>query len=571
MVSRRDGLLLAITLLAVGAFKLAQSTACKCNHMSSCLIADVDNRALSQLSQNCPAGLGHLNDLLIVRYNDTKLTADAFASCGNLTMLEIFAGWLSAIEPGAFGKIPDLVKIVIQHNHLRNLEDNTFQGLGNLRLLYLLSCEITTISENAFAGLKSLSQLVLTNNKLTHLPAALLRPTPRLRSIVLNHNLIGEVPAGFFDDFDDIFRLDLSNNRLTSFEFPLLNASLLVLHNNSLTKLYLNGHPSIIGADHNRIAEISGTGENVTILILNDNAITDITPLAGMKKLQKLILNNNPLQPNTVFSTHTSLEHLDLSNTSLVITEKTFANLSYLQLLDLSYNGLAEIDFRMFASLTELQILNVAFNRIEKINFIELREYLPNLHVLEICGNGWNSTYMQTTLEHMNHYKLSADMQGLSQFFLFTTMFVELCTAQTETTTKPNLDYEAYQSKEFADIVDLDLAELYPPSSPATTTTETQALLSTVRTNRVPQEETTSADPPPAKKAVSLVNTKPTPAKQQPIVEASPLYLTFQVFVYLFAVVGVTSLVVLAYYIRQRRFNIRRISPMDIPDSVRLV
>ncbi|XP_052869823.1 leucine-rich repeat-containing protein 15-like [Anopheles cruzii] len=569
MVSRRDGLLLAITLLAVGAFKLAQSTACKCNHLSSCLIADVDNRKLSNMRLVCPGGLSHLNDLLIVRYNDTKLTADAFASWGNLTMLEIFAGSLTAIEPGAFEKTPDLVKIVIQHNQLRTLEDNTFQGLGNLRLLYLLSCEIASISENAFVGLHSLSQLVLTNNKLTHLPAPLLRPTPRLRSIVLNNNMIGDVPAGFFDDFEDIFRLDLSNNRLTSFDFPLLNVSLLLLYNNSLTKLHLNGYPSLIKADHNRIAEISGTGENVTTLILNDNAITDITPLAGMKKLLKLILNNNPLQPNTVFSTHTSLEQLILSNASIVVTEQTFANLSYLELLDLSYNGLAEIDFRMFASLTELQILNVAFNRIAKINFIELREYLPNLHVLEICGNGWNSTYMQTTLEHMNHYKLSADMQGLSQFFLFTSMFVELCAAQTETTTKPNADYEAYHSKEFADVVEQDLAELYPLSSPGPIIIETQT--STVRTNRVFQEETT-VDPPPAKKAISLVNNKPTPANQQPaVVGASPLYLTFQVLVYLFAVVGVASLVVLAYYIRQRRFNIRRISPMDIPDSVRLV
>ncbi|XP_049531307.1 insulin-like growth factor-binding protein complex acid labile subunit [Anopheles darlingi] len=575
-MAHRKGVLVGVAILAlcVAAGSTSMSM-CQCSLTHSCVIGNVNGVQLSTNAMQCSLNQTDISDLLIVRYNDTVLRADAFGPFVNLTMLEIFHGSMAVIVPGAFAKVPNMLKIVIQHNKLVIVEDNTFAGLDELRLLSLAFNNLTSISAGAFAGLKNLSYLVLTGNSLTHLPAPLFEPTPKLMTIVMNHNELAYLPAPLFDPLSYISRLDLSYNQLQTFKFPKLNVTLLTVQNNSLTELALNDHVVYLKAEHNQISSLTGTGTNLTTLLLNDNAITDVTPLLGMKKLTKLSLNDNPLKPSTVFNGFDGLHQLMLSNTSIQLTEQTFANLSHLELLDLSYNGLTELDFHLFSSLIDLEILIVAFNKIETINFIELRENLPNLHVLEICGNGWNSTYLKTVLTHMRRYHLSADMQGLSSFFLFSPMFVELCSTAPTPTPTSDEDDSLYSE----DIIDKDFQEFYP-TTPEPSTTE-KILRTMLSTSKSVMPEASTPKSMLRKQAIALLETDadmgpagdgaPVPPNPQPTSASSPLMMTFQVFVYLFAVFGVVSLAVLGYYMRQRRFDVRRISPMDIPDSVRLV
>uniref|UniRef100_A0A2M4BJC0 Putative carboxypeptidase n subunit 2 n=1 Tax=Anopheles marajoara TaxID=58244 RepID=A0A2M4BJC0_9DIPT len=573
-MAHRKGVLLGVAILALCVAGASTSMSmCQCSLTHSCVIGNVNGEQLSTNAMQCSLNQTDIEDLLIVRYNDTVLKAGAFGQFVNLTMLEIFHGSMEAIESGAFAKMPGMLKIVIQHNKLVTLNDNTFDGLDELRLLSLAFNNLTTISAGAFAGLKNLSYLVLTGNTLSQLPATLFQPTPKLSTIVMSHNELTNLPTGLFDPLGYVARLDLSYNKLQSFQFPKLNVTLLMLQNNSLTDLSLNDHVVYLKAEHNRISRLTGTGTNLTTLILSDNAITDVAPLLGMKKLTKLALNGNPLKPTTVFNGFDALLQLMLSKTNLQITEQTFANLSNLELLDLSYNGLTELDFHMFSSLIDLEVLIVAFNRIEKINFIELRENLPNLHVLEICGNGWNSTYLKTVLTHMRRYHLSADMQGLSSFFLFSPMFVELCSTAPHPAPTSDEDDSLYSE----DIIDKDFQEFYPTTPEPTGTTE-KILRTMLSTSKTAMPEASTPKSMLRKQAIALLETDadagdgvPVPPNPQPTSASSPLMITFQVFVYLFAVFGVVSLAVLGYYMRQRRFDVRRISPMDIPDSVRLV
>uniref|UniRef100_A0A182TNR0 Uncharacterized protein n=1 Tax=Anopheles melas TaxID=34690 RepID=A0A182TNR0_9DIPT len=406
----------------------------------------------------CPANIMNINDLLILRYNDTILTVDSFAPFTNLTSIEIFQGSLSRIEPGAFEKTPALFKIIIRSNVLSALEDYTFRGLDALHILYLISNNLTSIAPNAFYGLKNLTQLVLSGNQITQLPPTLFSTTPMLRSVSLSNNMLTVLPAGIFDSIDYLFKLDLSYNQLKTFDIPDLKVTLLFLHNNSLTSLHVSDHVKVVQANHNRIEKLSGIGFNITDLLLSDNAITDVTPIMLMKNISKLSLSNNPLQPDSVFGSLEHLEELFLSHTSIMVNEQTFANLSWMSLLDLSYNNMTELDFRMFSSMNKLKSLIVAYNRIETINFIELREYLPELRVLEICGNGWNATYMERMLSKMRKHKLRADMQGLSNSLIFSSVFVELCSAGVETTTKAANDYSDYYAEDFGDGIEQEIA-----------------------------------------------------------------------------------------------------------------
>uniref|UniRef100_A0A2M4ANS3 Putative carboxypeptidase n subunit 2 n=1 Tax=Anopheles triannulatus TaxID=58253 RepID=A0A2M4ANS3_9DIPT len=571
----RKGVLVGVAILALCVASASTSMSmCQCSLSHSCVIGNVNASQLSTNGMQCSLNQSDIVDLLIVRYNDTVLKAGALREFVNLTMLEVFHGSMEIIEPGAFAKMPSLMKIVIQHNKLITVKGNTFAGLDELRLLSLAFNNLTSISAAAFAGLKNLSYLVLTGNALSTLPAILFEPTPKLTTITLSHNAITSLPATLFDPLSYVSRLDLSNNQLESFQFPKLNVTLLVLQNNSLAELGLNDHVVYLKAEQNRISRLTGTGANLTTLILSENAITDLTPLLGMKKLSKLSLNGNPLEPNTVFNGFEGLHQLMISKTNIQITEQTFANLSQLELLDLSYNGITELDFHMFSSLIDLEILIVAFNQIETINFIELREFLPNLHVLEICGNGWNSTYLKSVLTHMRRYHLSADMQGLSSFFLFSPMFVELCSTTPSATPSSDEDDTLYPEE-----VDKDFQEFYPTTAAPSTT---EKILRTMLSTRKPAlSEASTQKAMLRKQAIALLETGadvgpagddvPVPPNPEPTSASSPLKITFQVFVYMFAVFGVVSLAMLAYYMRQRRFDVRRISPMDIPDSVRLV
>ncbi|XP_035783433.1 leucine-rich repeat-containing protein 15-like isoform X2 [Anopheles albimanus] len=562
-MAHRKGVLVGAAILALCVASASTSMSmCQCSLTHSCVIGNVNGVQLSTNAMQCSLNQTDISDLLIVRYNDTELKAGAFSPFVNLTMMEIFHGSMESIEPGAFAKLSGLLKIVIQHNKLVSLEDNTFAGLDELRLLSLAFNNLTSIGAGAFEGLKNLSYLVLTGNSLSQLPAALFQPTPKLTTIALNHNKLTNLPVGLFDPLSYVSRLDLSQNQLQAFQFPKLNVTLLMLQNNSLTDLALNDHVVYLKAEHNRISRLTGTGANLTTLMLSENAITDVAPLLGMKKLTKLALNANPLKPTTVFNGFDTLLQLMLSKTHIQITEQTFANLSHLELLDLSYNGITELDFHMFSSLIELEVLIVAFNRIEKINFIELRENLPNLHVLEICGNGWNSTYLTTVLTHMRRYHLSADMGGLSSFFLFSPMFVELCSKAPQPPPTSAEDDSLYSEE----IIDKDFQEFYPTTpDPSTAMPHASTPKSMLRKQAIALLETDADMGPTDGDGV------PVPPNPQPSSAASPLMMAFQVFVYLFAVFGVVSLVVLGYYMRQRRFDVRRISPMDIPDSVRLV
>uniref|UniRef100_A0A182K4A9 Leucine rich immune protein (Coil-less) n=1 Tax=Anopheles christyi TaxID=43041 RepID=A0A182K4A9_9DIPT len=568
------GILVGITLNALVSYETADAALCMC-HPSSCVVINANSSMLSHPELYCPANMMSINDLLILRYNDTILTVDSFAPFTNLTSVEIFQGSLSRIEPGAFEKTPALFKIIVRSNVLSTLEDYTFRGLDGLHILYLISNNLTTIAPNAFYGLKNLTYLVLSGNQITQLPSTLFSSSPLLRSVSLNNNMLTGLPTGIFDNIDSLFKLDVSYNQLSEFDFPDLQVTLLFLHNNSLTSLQVGDHVKVVQAHQNRIRTISGSGFNLTDLLLSDNAIADVTPIMAMKNLSKLSLSNNPLRPDSTFGSLDRLEELFLSRTNLMISEQTFANLSWMTLLDLSYNNLTQLDFSMFAAMNKLKSLIVAYNRIETINFIELREYLPELRVLEICGNGWNATYLERMLGKMRKHKLRADMQGLSHSLIFSSVFVELCSAGVETSTKPSFDYSDYYSEDFGDGIEQEIAE-YTTSSPrpqprVSESAKAGHVSSTSKpmTTMVPMF---ALEPTASVRLNTMVTADVIlPAEQQPVVGSSPLYITFQVLVYTFSVFGIVCLVVLGYYMRKRRFDVRRATSIDSADSVRLV
>ena len=107
-------------------------------------------------------------------------------------------------------------------------------------------------------------------------------------------------------------------------------------------------------------AKERGDGE----LILRDNNITDLTPLAELTKLEYLSLSENQLTDLTPLAKLTKLETLDLSRNQL-IDLTPLARLTNLTSLNLMGNQL--IDISPLARLTNLKVLYLRENQITDI------------------------------------------------------------------------------------------------------------------------------------------------------------------------------------------------------------
>jgi Leucine-rich repeat (LRR) protein len=97
-------------------------------------------------------------------------------------------------------------------------------------------------------------------------------------------------------------------------------------------------------------------------------------------QLEKLFLQNNSLTLITsdLFSTLSQLKVLNLSRNSIsshLISAQTFAGLTGLTVLDLSFNKLTKLDGEIFSKLVSLQQLFVDHNQ---VSILEKKFYVAN-------------------------------------------------------------------------------------------------------------------------------------------------------------------------------------------------
>jgi Leucine-rich repeat (LRR) protein len=139
---------------------------------------------------------------------------------------------------------------------------------------------------------------------------------------------------------------------------------------------------------------------SATLLFLNNNEITDLSPLAGLAKLESLYLDNNQISDLTLLKGLTSLEFLLLDNNE--ITDLTpLAGLTNLEELFLSSNQISDLsplkgltkmeglylrgneisDISLLARFTNLERLNLQGNPISEDQMAMLKKALPNCKI----------------------------------------------------------------------------------------------------------------------------------------------------------------------------------------------
>lgn len=200
--------------------------------------------------------------------------------------------------------------------------------------------------------------------------------------ITLQSSYILELPADSFDNFTSLMELDangLSMTKITeAFKSPERGHPFekIDMYNNSLTY----------------IDELTfQTLETLKILNLEFNHIESIHEKAFEKtKLNQLILSNNRLQ-NIIFLNHIpKIIDLDLSFNNIgghLHRANTFSNLNTLKKLNLSSIGFSRIPvFGLFSPLLNLENLDLSKNGIKNLNIIALYS-MSNLRYLDLSNN----------------------------------------------------------------------------------------------------------------------------------------------------------------------------------------
>ncbi|XP_077385935.1 fibromodulin a [Festucalex cinctus] len=203
----------------------------------------------------------------------------------------------------AMPAIPSRIKyLYLQNNAITAIPDSALVNASNLVWLMMHYNQLTSggISEKAFSTLERLERFYLQHNNLTSIP----RNLPRtLRDLRINHNNIEKVTPSDLQGMDNLTILHLHDNAITD-----MGASL-----KSLTSL------TLLDVSANKLTKVpEALPEQLHQLYLDSNSIASLPEgfLAAFTQLQYLRLAHNQLTdtglPSNIFNV-TGLVELDLS------------------------------------------------------------------------------------------------------------------------------------------------------------------------------------------------------------------------------------------------------------------
>ncbi|XP_011875216.1 PREDICTED: chaoptin [Vollenhovia emeryi] len=280
--------------------------------------------------------------------NISHLSADTFYGTPDLKNLYLQNNFLATIDPGTFA-FPHLEILNLGNNKINTLRKQSFHGLESLQWLNLGGNEIAQLSTEQFRNLKSLRILNLSNNKIRSLPKDVFQGT-RLEILDLSHNKFTVVPSSSFLEVGYTLRdLNMAENfldHLDSTAFPTSQLVSLNLAQNRLT-------------------------------ILPDNSFV------ALGKLLSLNVSQNILQANfkELFHYLPDLRHLYLANCGL--RSIPLLPLTYLNILDLSFNNVDETTDKQFKDLGGLKIFLLVNNSLTLMPGVRL----SLLRELDVSGN----------------------------------------------------------------------------------------------------------------------------------------------------------------------------------------
>ncbi|XP_030762858.1 toll-like receptor 8 isoform X2 [Sitophilus oryzae] len=166
-----------------------------------------------------------LTDLDLSDIGLVEVMSRAFYGLKTLMKLHLNLNNLKHINNDTFVDMQSLELLDLSDNNLIKLDDKNFEGLINLKELRLNTNSINTISIKAFEGLNSLEILRIEDNEIQNIALGVFQNFPQLKTLNLNGNLLVEFQVGAFSNLPLLENLYMENNNVSA----ILTESLLPL------------------------------------------------------------------------------------------------------------------------------------------------------------------------------------------------------------------------------------------------------------------------------------------------------------------------------------------------------
>ncbi|TVY73157.1 Septation initiation network scaffold protein cdc11 [Lachnellula suecica] len=250
------------------------------NHLSNlqCLVhlrgLRADNNKISSLD-----GIGQLDGLLSLRLRGNLLESLDFSNTRlqRLTDLDLKSNYIRDVHN--IDELPSLSDLNLEDNEISSFAPNGPEMLWALKYLRLSGNNLSSIDVSPFPGLRL---VYLDRNRLGALSGVL--KAKHLDSISMREQKEGAVvDMSLLSEAFEVRKIFLSGNLLSSFEptIDFLNLQYLELANCGLESL-----PAAFGQMF----------RNIRVLNLNFNALRDLKPLFGIRRLKRLYLAGNRLE-----------------------------------------------------------------------------------------------------------------------------------------------------------------------------------------------------------------------------------------------------------------------------------
>uniref|UniRef100_A0A4W6FAI5 Slit homolog 3 (Drosophila) n=1 Tax=Lates calcarifer TaxID=8187 RepID=A0A4W6FAI5_LATCA len=161
----------------------------------------------SRLSGEC------FQDLVLVDCSNLKMTRIPQHIPEHTTDLRLNDNEIAVLETaGTFKKLPNLRKINLSNNKLRDIREGVFDGAGGVLELLLTGNKLTGLQGRMFRGLTGLKTLMLRSNQISCIDNSTFTGLSSVRLLSLYDNRISSIAPGAFSTLHSLSTINLLSN-----------------------------------------------------------------------------------------------------------------------------------------------------------------------------------------------------------------------------------------------------------------------------------------------------------------------------------------------------------------------
>lgn len=155
-----------------------------------------------------------VKDLTFVLSSVSIVPREVFSTFPNLEKLRLKDQKVKEILPNSFENAKNLEILNLNKNRIKTLTAETFKGAENLEEIYLGHNRIQTIDKDALKNLNRLRILTLNDNKLKNLHESVFHTNFALKILIMPRNQLDELPGQIFQDNPNLWMVSLRYNKI---------------------------------------------------------------------------------------------------------------------------------------------------------------------------------------------------------------------------------------------------------------------------------------------------------------------------------------------------------------------